>query len=83
MLRDDADFFSTRYEDMVREPDSTWREWVAEAAEGDQKTLFVAEENGSWLGVVGGFARVDPQRGAADLDVGRPHRRGAAASRAT
>ena len=47
MLRDDADFFSTRYEDMVREPDATWREWVAEAAAGEQKTLFVAEEDGA------------------------------------
>ena len=61
MLRDDADFFSTRYDDMVREPDSTWREWVAEAADGEQKALFVADENGRWLGVVGGFVRVDPQ----------------------
>lgn len=61
MLRDDADFFSTRYEDMVREPESTWRDWVAEAAAGADKTLFVAEEDGRWLGVVGGFARVDPQ----------------------
>jgi ribosomal protein S18 acetylase RimI-like enzyme len=61
MLRDDADFFSTRYDDMVREPDSTWREWVAEAADGDQKALFVADESGRWLGVVGGFVRVDPQ----------------------
>jgi len=60
MLRDDADFLSTRYEDMVREPDATWREWVAEAATGDQKTLFVAEEDGRWLGVVGAFARVNP-----------------------
>lgn len=60
MLRDDADFFSTRYDDMVREPDATWRDWVAEAAVGDEKTLFVAEEDGRWLGVVGGFARVDP-----------------------
>jgi ribosomal protein S18 acetylase RimI-like enzyme len=60
MLRDDADFFSTRYDDMVREPDGTWRDWVAEAATSDQKTLFAAEEDGRWLGVVGGFARVDP-----------------------
>jgi ribosomal protein S18 acetylase RimI-like enzyme len=60
MLRDDADFFSTRYEDMVREPDQTWRAWVAEAAAGDQKTLFVAEESDHWLGVVGAFARVNP-----------------------
>jgi ribosomal protein S18 acetylase RimI-like enzyme len=60
MLRDDADFFATRYEDMVREPDATWREWVAEASAGDQKTLFVAEEDGRWLGVVGAFARVNP-----------------------
>jgi ribosomal protein S18 acetylase RimI-like enzyme len=60
MLRDDADFFATRYEDMVREPDTTWRDWVADAAEGDQKTLLVAEEDGRWLGVVGAFARVTP-----------------------
>jgi ribosomal protein S18 acetylase RimI-like enzyme len=61
MLRDDADFFSTRYDDMVREPDQVWREWVADAAAGDQKTLFVAEENARWLGVVGAFARVNPR----------------------
>jgi len=60
MLRDDADFFATRYDDMVREPDSTWREWVAEAAEGSEKALFVAEDGGAWLGVVGAFVRVDP-----------------------
>ncbi len=60
MLRDDADFFSTRYEDMVREPDQTWRDWVAEAAAGEQKALFIAEEDDSWLGVVGAFARVHP-----------------------
>jgi ribosomal protein S18 acetylase RimI-like enzyme len=60
MLRNDADFFSTRYDDMVREPESTWRDWVAGAATGEEKTLFVAEEDGRWLGVVGAFARVDP-----------------------
>lgn len=60
MLRDDADFFSTRYDDMVREPEQTWRAWVAEAAAGDQKTLFVAEANGRWFGVVGAFVRVNP-----------------------
>lgn len=60
MLRDDADFFSTRYDDMVREPEQAWRNWVAEAAAGDQKTLLVAEENGRWVGIVGAFARVNP-----------------------
>ena len=60
MLRDDADFFSTRYDDMVREPDKTWRDWVGEAAVGDQKTLFVADEDDQWLGVVGAFVRVNP-----------------------
>lgn len=59
MLRDDADFFSTRYDDMVREPDATWREWVAEAAAGADKTLFVAEDGDVWLGVVGAFVRVN------------------------
>ncbi len=60
MLRDDADFFATRYDDMVREPDATWRKWVAEAAGGRQKTLVVAEQDGRWLGVVGAFVRVNP-----------------------
>ena len=60
MLRDDADFFSTRYDDMVREPDKMWRDWVGEAAVGDQKTIFVADENDQWLGVVGAFMRVNP-----------------------
>ena len=60
MLRDDADFFATRYDDMVREPDRAWRDWVADAVAGEQKTLFVAEEDDRWLGVVGAFARVDP-----------------------
>ena len=59
MLRDDADFFSTRYDDMVREPDATWREWVAEAAAGDDKTLFIAEDGDAWLGVVGAFVRIN------------------------
>ncbi len=59
MLRDDADFFATRYEDMVREPDATWREWVAEAAAGEDKTLFVAEDGDAWLGVVGAFVRIN------------------------
>ena len=59
MLRDDADFFATRYDDMVREPDQTWRDWAAEAAAGEDKTLFVAEAGDAWLGVVGAFVRVN------------------------
>jgi len=59
MLRDDADFFATRYDDMVREPDATWREWVAEAAAGEDKTLFIAEDGDAWLGVVGAFVRIN------------------------
>lgn len=60
MLRDDADFFATRYDDMVREPDQTWRDWVADATAGDDKTLFVAEDGDAWLGVVGAFVRINP-----------------------
>jgi ribosomal protein S18 acetylase RimI-like enzyme len=59
MLRDDAAFFSSRYEDAVREPDETWRRWLADA-EGSAKALFCAEEDDAWLGTVGGFVRVDP-----------------------
>jgi ribosomal protein S18 acetylase RimI-like enzyme len=61
MLRDDAAFFSTRYDDAVREPDETWQRWVRDAHTGTAKVLFCAEETdgGPWLGVVGGFVRVD------------------------
>lgn len=60
MLREEAAYFSTRYEDAVREPDAVWRAWTAEAAEGVDKVLFVAEEGDALLGVVGGFRRLDP-----------------------
>jgi ribosomal protein S18 acetylase RimI-like enzyme len=61
MLRDDAAFFASRYEDAVREPDETWQRWVAEAETGEAKVLLAAvDEGGAWLGVVGGFVRVDP-----------------------
>ena len=60
MLREEAAFFSTRYEDVVREPDSTWQAWVGEAAQGVEKVLFVAEDDDGVLGVVGAFRRLDP-----------------------
>ena len=60
MLREEAAYFSTRYEDVVREPDDVWRARAAEAAEGIEKVLFVAEEGGILQGVVGGFRRLDP-----------------------
>ena len=60
MLREEAAFFSTRYEDAVREPDSTWQAWVGEAAQGVDKVLFVAEDDEDVLGVVGSFRRLDP-----------------------
>lgn len=60
MLRDDAKYFSSRYDDAVREPDDVWRRWVAEADEGTSKVLFVAEDDDTWLGVVGAFVRVNP-----------------------
>ena len=59
MLREEAAFFSTRYEDAVREPDSTWQAWVGEAAQGVEKVL-VAEDDDGVLGVVGAFRRLDP-----------------------
>lgn len=60
MLREEAAYFSTRYEDAVREPETVWRAWTGEAAESADKVLFVAEEGGDVLGVVGGFRRLDP-----------------------
>jgi ribosomal protein S18 acetylase RimI-like enzyme len=61
MLRDEATYFSTRYEDVVREPEAVWRARAEEAAEGTDKVLFVAEDDdGGLLGVVGAFRRLDP-----------------------
>ena len=60
MLREEAAFFSSRYEDAVREPDATWEAWTTEAAEGRGKVLLLAEDNDDLLGVVGGFRRLDP-----------------------
>jgi ribosomal protein S18 acetylase RimI-like enzyme len=60
MLREEAAYFSTRYEDAVQEPDAVWRTWTAEAAESPDKVLFVAEDDRAVLGVVGGFRRLDP-----------------------
>ncbi len=62
MLRDEAAFFSSRYEDAVQEPDAYWQRWIAEAETGGTKALFVAvDDDGTWLGVVGGFVRVSPR----------------------
>ena len=61
MLREESAYFSTRYEDVVREPESVWQSRTAEAAEGVDKMLFVAEDDdGRTMGVVGGFRRLDP-----------------------
>ena len=48
MLREEAAYFSTRYDDVVREPEAVWQTWTAEAA------------GGATLGVVGAFRRLDP-----------------------
>jgi ribosomal protein S18 acetylase RimI-like enzyme len=61
MLRDESGSFGTRWEDAAREPDARWQDWAAEAARGETRTLFVAEADGRWLGVVGAFLRIDPR----------------------
>lgn len=60
MLREEAAYFSSRYEDAVREPDTWWQEWAAEGAVGATRVLFVATDDGGMLGVVGGFRRLNP-----------------------
>jgi ribosomal protein S18 acetylase RimI-like enzyme len=60
MLREEAAFFGTRWEDASRDPDERWRAWVEEAAEGTTRVVFVAEQGDRWVGVVGAFPRIDP-----------------------
>jgi len=59
MLREEASYFGTRWEDAHAQSAEQWQAWTAEAAAGRTKTLVVAEENGRWLGVVGSFTRVN------------------------
>jgi ribosomal protein S18 acetylase RimI-like enzyme len=61
MLREEAAYFGTRWEDASRDPDARWRTWVEEASRGETRVLFVAERGERWVGVVGGFPRVDPR----------------------
>lgn len=59
MLVEQPAYFGVRYEDAVREPDSAWQEWAAEAAEGATRAAFVAVEDERWLGVVACHLRID------------------------
>lgn len=59
MLREEAAYFASRWEDVARQPDAYWEEWVRAAAEGATRRLFVAEEDGTWLGIVGAYLRID------------------------
>jgi ribosomal protein S18 acetylase RimI-like enzyme len=59
MLVEEPAFFGIRYEDAVREPDTHWQEWAGEAAQGDTRTAFVAEEDERWLGIVACHLRID------------------------
>jgi ribosomal protein S18 acetylase RimI-like enzyme len=61
MLREEAAFFGTRWEDASRDPDERWQTWTEEAARGETRVVFVAESGDRWLGVVGAFVRVDPR----------------------
>jgi ribosomal protein S18 acetylase RimI-like enzyme len=82
MLRDEARYFSTRYEDVVREPESTWRDWVIGGARGKDKVLFVAEDGDVVMGVVGGFGRLDRAEVQLISLWVDPHSRGHGAARA-
>jgi GNAT superfamily N-acetyltransferase len=60
MLREEAAYFSTRYEDVVRAPAEVWPPGAAAPPHGTDKVLFLAEDGGVLEGVVGGFRRLDP-----------------------
>jgi ribosomal protein S18 acetylase RimI-like enzyme len=60
MLREEAQYFASRWDDVSRQPDTYWQDWVGAAAEGTTRRLLVVEEDGRWVGVVGAHLRVDP-----------------------
>jgi ribosomal protein S18 acetylase RimI-like enzyme len=59
MLREETSSFSSRWEDVARQPEEYWRDWVDAAAAGTTRRLFVAEQGDRWLGAVGCHLRVD------------------------
>jgi ribosomal protein S18 acetylase RimI-like enzyme len=59
MLREESAYFSSRWEDVARQPESYWRDWVEAAAVGATRSLFVVEEDGRWVGAVGCHLRID------------------------
>ena len=61
MLREEAAHFGTRWEDASREPDERWQAWTEEAARGETRVIFAAEQGERVVGVVGAFLRIDPR----------------------
>jgi ribosomal protein S18 acetylase RimI-like enzyme len=59
-----------------------WQARAAESAEGTAKVLFVAEDGGNLLGVVGGFRRLDPLEVQLVSLWVDPHARGRGVARA-
>ena len=60
LLREEADFFSASWEDAAARPDDEWRASAMEAEMGTTRTVFIAAEGDSWLGVVGCYLHDQP-----------------------
>lgn len=59
-LRESPLAFLETYEFAASRPDSYWQERAERATAGDDLVMFVAEHDGTWIGMAGGQRVADP-----------------------
>jgi ribosomal protein S18 acetylase RimI-like enzyme len=61
-ISDKPDAFAVSLADTLAQTDEGWTRWATVTATGDRHIMYVAEDAGNWIGIVGGM------RGASDVD---------------
>jgi ribosomal protein S18 acetylase RimI-like enzyme len=61
-ISDKPDAFAVALADTLAQTDEGWTRWATVAAMGDTHIIYVAEDAGTWIGIVGGM------RGASDVE---------------
>jgi GNAT superfamily N-acetyltransferase len=60
--------FGSSLAEIEARPDTYWQERARTGAEGNDNVLYVAEDDGRWIGIVGGFID-DDAAGARSVDL--------------
>lgn len=66
-LRDSPTAFGSTLEETELRPREYWESRVTQGAEGRESVLFVAVDNGRWVGLAGGFLEISPGEYRADV----------------